>query len=783
VPDVARAVKAVARKGAPRGVVDPTLHEGRTRGIRQRAKSWKVSRLVSALAIAYLLVATFWGEYQPTGAGLDASWGYAINAFPTAGFHPGIDYNFTYGPLGFLLSPSNVGNNVAWAALFRSFTQAAFGALAAVAFAGKPPIGVVVSCVSYVFGVGLGLTLELHLLAICSLAAAIAVERCWWGLFFALAVLSAPLALLKFNLAIGAFAILASAAVLASSRRKWPALLSAAVICFHLALVAAVARIAIGTWNGVGNWARVSTRIADGYSVAMSLAPYPTFLPFGIATMLLIAALAAVAVRRALPVAETAAILLVPTFLAFKQSFVREDSRHVVAYFGFLACAGSLLMSRVRSRPGLAMGATAVGLIGAIALFAARDIVAETLPATMSGKRGFIAMKQLDVRATRGWLDAISADALRQDVLPSVATLAIANAHTVGVLPWEFSYCAANRLPCVPNPTLQVYAAYAPELDRATADQYSGANAPDAILFHTVGGIDGRNVLLDDPLLTRALLDGYRPVPGTADDWGMVLRRVAGERAQERTVGVATIKTGEWTSLPDTNELLLAEFHMRLSLRGRAAQVCLRVPPVQLDLEYASGRVFAYRLIPPTASGGLLLNAVPATSSEALYLFLGVPIDTVRRFRISGPGAKYYQTEVPVRWLELRHASVRREGPPPAACATSGEVHLDVPSGPILLDRNAALRLRGWAVLGRPRASPVAVRAVVDRRVTYELFAGIDRRDVAMQLGDPALRASGFAGSFPASLLGRGRHEITFELWSAGEECSAPSGSARVEIE
>src|SRR5713226_4777077 len=71
------------------------------------------------LAILYLFVVRFPGQYIYYGIGLDDSWHYGINYFASPRFISGRDVAFTYGPMGYLLVPEDMGSNLVQALSFQ----------------------------------------------------------------------------------------------------------------------------------------------------------------------------------------------------------------------------------------------------------------------------------------------------------------------------------------------------------------------------------------------------------------------------------------------------------------------------------------------------------------------------------------------------------------------------------------------------------------------------------------------------------------------------------------
>src|SRR5260370_37005604 len=88
----------------------------------------------------------------------------------------------------------------------------------------------------------------------------------------------------------------------------------------------------------------------------------------------------------------------------------------------------------------------------------------------------------------------------------------------------------------------------------------------------------------------------------------------------------------QWISVPPTDGLLFAGIDMSLRLGGQVAKTLYQVPPVNIDLVYASGKSLIYRMIPDTAKDGLLMNCLPSTKEELETMFRNVYADHVISF-------------------------------------------------------------------------------------------------------------------------------------------------------
>lgn len=89
-------------------------------------RHWKI---YNTIIIAVVILTSFPRVFQAITAGLDSSWMYALNKFFAEGYVYGNDIVFTYGPLGWLFSISNIGNNMLLGMCFWSIILGMHGLL------------------------------------------------------------------------------------------------------------------------------------------------------------------------------------------------------------------------------------------------------------------------------------------------------------------------------------------------------------------------------------------------------------------------------------------------------------------------------------------------------------------------------------------------------------------------------------------------------------------------------------------------------------------------------
>ena len=108
-----RAMHEARRTTSP---ITPDFHMERQEGNDSKADLPSIWRVL--ILVAFVLL-SFPGFFQSMGEGLDASWVVGLNEMFRQHMVPGRDTIFTYGPLGFVLAPLDVGKNLIHAIIFR----------------------------------------------------------------------------------------------------------------------------------------------------------------------------------------------------------------------------------------------------------------------------------------------------------------------------------------------------------------------------------------------------------------------------------------------------------------------------------------------------------------------------------------------------------------------------------------------------------------------------------------------------------------------------------------
>lgn len=465
------------------------------------AYSCLTAKLAIIAAFGWVSLCTL---FRAISCGLDGSWQFGVNALSSHGLHYGEDILFTYGPLGHLLMPLPINANILHALIaqlgilsmlcmilvYASFRWLSLSRLLIIGMlwffvTPNPEIQPVLVVVMLASLVAAGSQREALVCIIPASLIAIAA-------FFA-----------KFSLGFATLGAILAALIIRSctdpkdARNIWLLAMLTFLVC-----TAATTYWGFGSVEALLHWIRGGIEISDGYSSAMSIGGAKKEL------VLALIALAAFVVLIILNFIDCPKkdrylmlVIIAPMFLFFKHGFVRQDSGHILTFFGgyalllcslaivgrskrafrrfaFLGCLGTLIYLPVAHTHG--KGTTCERLLGQRSLAISRQI------------SNFKASHSNVVSRSEGNLMAEKIDE------PSLESIITAKT-SFDIIPYDTSIIQANGYRWQPAPVFQHYSAYTEFLDKENARHYASTNGAD-ILLCRFQAVDGRHMLWDTPL-------------------------------------------------------------------------------------------------------------------------------------------------------------------------------------------------------------------------------------------------------------------------------------------
>ncbi len=554
--------EAAAQAAPPRrGTNAEGVHVRRRRRWRWSGSRWQrvtTSNVFLGVVLAVLAWPTSTSRLQVTN-GVGTAWQAALTMASHKHMEFGSRVIFTFGPLGFLVSPEFYFE---WTAVLGFvftlvFMAVVFGALVwSLRRTIALPLAIVVA---YLVG-GISLVSATYfkdnvaveeVLALVLMVCVAALGRrrddpvalwVWGGLGGGLSLFS----LVKISLGVGiAAALVITVACLPGDRRRVVgSLVLGAVLVFCVAW--------FGTGNGLGNvsaYVRSSTQVIGGYGAAMSIELPGRGYSYWLAgaAVLLVGAFA-LSHMRGLPLRAKIGIGLLTvstTWFLFKEAFVRHDY-HDLVFFVAMPLLLAAFTPKWRSPAGLVTAMLGLVLVVTSLAGAAPTQISRPVQAARSFGQVFGTLISSHKQAA---LISQSRDALSKYYRLPPEMLSLMRGKTVDVSPWEDAVVWSHpHVRFDPLPVLQDYSAFTPTLDQLDVRFLASAQAPQYILRQPKAAIDGRNPTFDPPATQLAIQCRYREV--VADpSWQLLVRR-PDRCGQPRLLKTVDTGLGRWVGVP-----------------------------------------------------------------------------------------------------------------------------------------------------------------------------------------------------------------------------------------
>jgi hypothetical protein len=601
-------------------------------------------------------------------SGISSSWRAAITMAEHFHLAFGSRAVFTFGPLGFLVSPQLFyASNTILACIFTlAFMTTIFTALLwSIRHTLSLPMA---ALVSYLVGgislvsaryFGTNVAVE-DVLALVLIVCVSALSRpkddppplwIWTGMGGVLSIFS----LVKLSLGIGiGVALVITVACLPS--RRWKS-----VGAITLGLVPTFCLGWFGTGNGFGNliaFGRTSVDVIGGYGAAMSIEDPTRTYSYWLAAIAVVV-IGWFAFAHARGMARRARIgigllTLATLWFLFKEGFVRHDS-HDLVFFVAAPLVLAAFAPRWRSQTWLVTGMLAMTIVIASVsgtvpglltqpVQSARNLFDEATTLTSSHKQAAV------IAESRNGLDM-------HFKLPNPMVIRM-RGKTVDASPWqETAIWAHPRFHFDPLPVLQDYSAFTPSLDHLDTSFLASSGAPQYILRQRGLAIDGRNPAFDPPATQLAIECRYREVEASLI-W-QLLERQPDRCGQARLLSTVTTGLGHWVAVPSAppGDEVVGSFQLPSGLWSKVESLFFKPPSVYVA---ANNGLQTWRFVAATAPEFHILRAASTLGYSGEF----VPVHTCNlRFSISGEGPSSSGIKISFYEILIRPANSDAEVP------------------------------------------------------------------------------------------------------------------------
>lgn len=610
--------------------------------------------VLTALALTLILITL---PRLPLGSDDDSSWSAVIDSAHQKGWQFGTDIAFTYGPLGFLITPYFSPSSpwlrpaidaaltftivvgfclLAWrmTALWRTLTILSFAFLSANADPrNELLLGVGLLCWGFLCLLESGPKQRVSLVVFGGLA-----------VFSILAKMT-----LLFPAVLGLGAV-ATCVYLTGQPRLAVGLLLGSAACFLLAwlgLGQSLLNLGVFFLNGL--------RIAAVYDQTMWADPFPVLKWPALAMLALTLSIVLLRFKPEKKGSETklyrAALLIWLIgflFVIWKHGFVRAGRDHLVVFFGFVPTLAQLMdawptaeRGRRRLLRGLAWLCCLISIFSLQWLFAGDLKACLARPFRLAALHATNLLKPVAYQKQMEELQRAERDANQLPRLRSTI-----GKRSVDVFGCNQAYAVFNGLNFHPRPVFQSYAAYSGPLMSLNEQFYYSPKAPEYVLF-TLNPIDERFPPLEDAFLFRDLLMNYRPVD--AEGPFLLLQAKPSVAPKLTLLREGTLGQGDVIGLKEYgNSQLWLEITLDPNLLGYAARFLYRPPEVTLAVwcETPTVRVARFHAPAPMLAAGFLASPLPLDNGDFMDLYTGKPITRPSAYSIElSPAAQHFWSD------------------------------------------------------------------------------------------------------------------------------------------
>lgn len=595
---------------------------------------------------------------QPVGRtllpGLDQSYGYAFNYFFENNIQIGNDIIFTYGPLGFLLGPLPIGNNILItivAMLMFKFLFCFFSLK--IIYIKKNGNITIFQWVFYLYLIFfVTVNIDIHTLLIflpLLMSVLFFIHNHFVYLFFICLTVSFSL-LIKISAGIPALLILNSIGVyyFFKSGKKWIYPVS---VFLTILFFGGIWFVLYGDISGIINYIFGVIELSRGNSSAMSLTSpknWPALIIF-------------ISLFVYYPIytneKETNFIYIIfvlPALAYFKYCLCRDD--HLILYLQLLfyfVFILFLVLKKYNIWNFFILTAMIVSLSifisyrpGIFYYFDQYLFIPSTDGIKIIYNRVSSEFRNLKKASVKNVSDFI----LDSEVLEIIGT------SKIDVYPWEAAHIFANNLSWHPRPVFQSYITYTKALDEMNANFFDSSRAPKFIIWdkqHTGGemfSIDKRYLLNDEPLTLKKILTNYSPVI-SRNEYILLQRTKEKLIASETLMGSAKILWNTWLPIPSLgtkykieSTLLQAKVHIERSFLQKMKKIIYKEFEVFIIYKFESGATIKHRLVVDTACNGVWI------SPYLDKLFNYSPENLPRAIKFECSDFDFFNTSIFIQW-------------------------------------------------------------------------------------------------------------------------------------
>lgn len=358
-------------------------------------------------------------------------------------------------------------------------------------------------------------------------------------------------------------------------------------------------------------------------------------------------------------------------------------------------------------------------------------------------------------------------DSIRKSSPLSKSSIDYLQNKSVDIFPWEISMAYAYDLNWLPRPVFQSYSVYTSKLDLLNARHFEKSNAPERIIYFHMS-IDGRYPLYDEPATFQRLLCTYN---FHLKDGGFILlgKKAENNCGDPHPLSSITASIGDTIEVPEhIGGYLFSKIRLDYSFIGKVMGLFYKPSEAYITLTSnisPDGLISnKFKWIQGNADNGIFLSQYVEEVNDYISLFSGeIDINkTIRKIRIDTANKRHFNDEIHIDFFSIpSEISLINKAPDwqELKIVNGGQMVIDSINDLLFsqsedqiiidMDKHPSLTLRGWAFDDNMRNSGNSIYLAF-KNDNEEIRIPTKRElrpDVAKHFGEDSYMQSGWTSS------------------------------------
>lgn len=653
-------------------------------GVIKHLDNQRFKTFLKYILLSWIGLISFSVQVYPIRPGLDWSWVFALNYFAEKGIKFGKDLVWTYGPLGFLVVPMDVGSNIKIGIVFQLFVWAVLIATLICLVYKNYFSNLQLFCFLLFLSGGAWAwawprrwDYFICFLVLFFLSLSMGMGRKWYLFYIIAALFSTLLIFIKFSSALLALSAMVLFTFVSAifDRNKFRT--SEAISFIGIPVVFVLIYLLYNpSLIDLIYYLKYGYEIISGYSSGMSESGKTTQILWALFFILIYFFMAFKLYKWKEKSFFLSILFVVPLFVTFKHGFVRQPP-HLITFFSFsLLMFGLILLftdtKRLKDKKMISLMALLIiswhiVVGGHIRHFHKYFLEKISGISAVDNLEEITNLPKRMKRIEQYWTWRLSEGRLPEKFLRKIGR------QRVSIFPWEIAYAAINGLNYTPLPTLQTYSAYTSYLDLTNANYLEDSLKAPKFILMSWDTVDQRHPLIDVPAMWLSLYKWYDVEEGN-DSILLLKKRRDFKFSKLEFISKKEYSLFEIIKIPSSQHPVVVRISLDLNLLGKLSKIFFRIPEVYMAGMTDLGGI-AFRVMPDVLRDGVLINYIPTNLKESGSLISNnMAKDILSNFKLYGDGIKYFKEKILVVFYEIPEVTIvqsKEEMVPPVSSAHS----------------------------------------------------------------------------------------------------------------